>query len=236
MELNEAVRIVRGWVGVTRHMTDVYASPQVRAALETVLAALAEARAAILEPGGWEERCKRTEAERETLRAERGSLLEQLARKDAERNELRAEVARLRGDVESLTDRLSSVTEDYVKERNAAEKAEAALRELREWMSMEGYHAPGKCHHGLTHWIGDHCAFDCAALRDTAPAEEEKPLSEPTARELLTDLDVTDWKVETLAARVEAVLALLAEAKKRPTVGQIALAALVERILNGEKP
>ena len=34
-------------------------------------------------------------AERDTMRAERRSLLEQLARKDAERNELRAEVVRL---------------------------------------------------------------------------------------------------------------------------------------------
>jgi len=30
----------------------------------------------------------------------------------------------------------------------------------------------------------------------------------PTARELMTDLDITDYKVEELAARVEKVLAL----------------------------
>ena len=33
-------------------------------------------------------------------------------------------------------------------------------------------------------------------------------MSKPTAKELLTDLDVTDWKVEALADRVEKVLAM----------------------------
>ena len=68
----------------------------------------------------------------------------------------------LRAERDALTEKLSLVTEDYIKHRNALEKAEAALR----------------------HWQTRESAMNCDAcaclglaipdeLRDTAPREEK---------------------------------------------------------------
>jgi hypothetical protein len=46
--------------------------------------------------------------------------------------EWQGRIAALEAEADSLRDRLSSVTEDYIKHRNALERAEAALREWRE--------------------------------------------------------------------------------------------------------
>jgi hypothetical protein len=80
---------------------------------------------------------------------------------------------------------------------------------------------------------------------DTLPTVPERAgreggaMTEPTARELLDAItDVTDCHADAnaivLTSRVEKVLAFVAEAKKRPTIGQIAVATTVERLLNGE--
>jgi hypothetical protein len=56
----------------------------------------------------------------------------------------------------------------------------------------------------------------------------------PTARELLTNLDITDYKVEVLAARVEKVLAVCEGDLSSYSPGYCFALQRVERILNGK--
>lgn len=44
------------------------------------------------------------------------------------------------------------------------EMLEKRIAELELYLRGIGYHAKGECHHGLTHWVGDHCAYDCTVL------------------------------------------------------------------------
>ena len=65
----------------------------------------------------------------------------------------------LKAERDALTEKLSLVTEDYIRERNAAEQAESALREMIEAEDNEAPIPRG--------WF----ARARAALRDTAPVE-----------------------------------------------------------------
>jgi len=84
---------------------------------------------------------------------------------------------------DALREKLSLVTEDYIKERNAAERAETALRTLLDklerveaseayrsvWIVAQIHAGP---YHGET-WAVERNAAR-AALRDTAPRREEE--------------------------------------------------------------
>lgn len=67
-------------------------------------------------------RLRAAEAERDEARADWVALVDEAASTEAERD--------------ALTEKLSLVTEDYIKHRNALERAEAALREWREAESL----------------------------------------------------------------------------------------------------
>jgi chromosome segregation ATPase len=135
---------------------------------------------------------KRAEARVRELEAERGSLLEQLARKDAERGELRAEVERLRN-WQMVRER--EIDTGMTRLEARAERAEAALREYREILTIPHNSSPEDLEDEVCCRCGepyntrpgcdaspecDPCAQEVlglarAALRDPAPAEEGKP-------------------------------------------------------------
>jgi hypothetical protein len=50
-----------------------------------------------------------------------------------------------------------------------AAEARAEADRYRHALVGLGYHAPGLCQHGLSHWLGDRCAYDLEALRPRAP-------------------------------------------------------------------
>jgi len=88
---------------------------------------------------------------------------------------------------DTLTEKLSLVTEDYIKERNAAERAEAALRKLTVDAALQGRvfkgneELSGAEEFYRAYNAGIKAQFEYArdiardALRDTTPAEEGKP-------------------------------------------------------------
>jgi chromosome segregation ATPase len=85
------------------------------------------------------EQLARAEAEHPTgvclervLRAERDKLRRDLDHKDHELADFKAQLAEARAEVAVLTEKLSLVTEDYIKHRNALEKAEAEVERLRD--------------------------------------------------------------------------------------------------------
>jgi hypothetical protein len=47
--------------------------------------------------------------------------------------------------------------------------ARALLAKVVEAFRGRGFHAPGECTHGLTHWCGDHCLYDEYALALARP-------------------------------------------------------------------
>lgn len=56
--------------------------------------------------------------------------------------------------------------------RGEHNRRDAQLARLVEALKAKGFHAPGECPHGFSHWIGDHCTFDEPALADAGAGKE----------------------------------------------------------------
>ena len=142
--MTEAVSILRDEI---RRGQSEWGPTRLSAALETVLAALHQARDVV---GGAQQRVLDLEAERdaaieeavdEQTRSIKAALMdaqhqealdiEALSRLEAERDALSEELGEVLFERDALRDKLSSVTEDYLKERNAATAAEAERDALR---------------------------------------------------------------------------------------------------------
>lgn len=110
----------------------------------------------------WEERGREVERRRalaEATQLECNRLAEDVKQAEAEVARLRTELGETRAIWYSPSGTMllplpSTIPEDL----------EARLAKVVEAFQGRGYHAPGKCHHGLTHWCGDHCIFDEPAL------------------------------------------------------------------------
>ena len=163
-------------------LSDRYPHPapsHIREAIRAVLALLVESEAMLVEEHDarmqacqdYEDACQDYEDENARFES-RGGMIDRL---EAERDALRAEVERSHKAILALTgevERLWAAGEGhpgfccgacsgrYADEKARAERAEAALREISV--------ADGANHAGV---------LALAALRDTAPAEEEKPRS-----------------------------------------------------------
>ena len=111
-----------------------------------------------LDPCSHVVRCEQCQPWADALGQQLIDLTAQLAAVQKERDELRTMLDAWRSQFKT-----TQLTHAVAK----MDALEARLATVTETLRGYGYHAPGECPHGMAHWIGDRCLFECATLEGT---------------------------------------------------------------------